>query len=62
MMTPTSTPQTKADPGQRAINFFRKRLHHVTGVYAGVAFDPDPWQEKWLREVFGTLRPDGKRQ
>ncbi len=60
-MTPTSTLQTKAEPGQRAVNFFKLRLHHVTGKYAGTAFVPDPWQEKWLREVFGTIRPDGKR-
>lgn len=61
-MTPTSMHQSKADPGQRAINFFKLRLHHVTGVYANAVFVPDPWQEKWLREVFGTLRPDGKRK
>lgn len=61
-MTPTSTKPKRADPGQRAVNFFAKRLHHVNGAYAGAPFTPARWQEQWLRDIFGTLRPDGRRQ
>jgi phage terminase large subunit-like protein len=59
-MTRTSTTR-KADPGQRAVNFFKKRLH-LTEDYHGVQFKPIGWQEKMLRDVFGTLRPTGERQ
>jgi phage terminase large subunit-like protein len=60
MTTQTSTTQV-AEPGQRAVNFFTKRLH-LTEDYHGVRFVPIGWQEKALREIFGTLRPDGMRQ
>jgi phage terminase large subunit-like protein len=60
-MTPTSTKPKRADPGQRAVNFFTKRLH-LTDDYYGVRFVPIIWQEQMLRDVFGTLRPDGARQ
>lgn len=66
-MTPTSTKSRKSDAGKlagdRAVNFFCKRLHHTKGKgVRGRRFVPDPWQAKWLREVFGTLRSDGRRQ
>ena len=59
MTTRTST--TQVDHGQRAVNFFAKRLH-LTEDYHGVRFVPIGWQEQMLRDVFGTLRPDGLRQ
>jgi phage terminase large subunit-like protein len=31
-------------------------------MYAKAPFVPTAWQEQWLREVFGALRPDGMRQ
>lgn len=45
----------------RAVNFF-KGLRHTTGQWAGQPFNLLKWQEKILREVFGTLKPDGTRQ
>jgi phage terminase large subunit-like protein len=57
----TTQTSTRADPGQRAVNFFAKRLH-LTEDYHGVRFVPFGWQEQFLRDVFGTLKPDGLRQ
>ena len=58
----TTATSTRADPGQRAVNFFAKRLHHTKAPWAGRPFVPSAWQAKWLREVFGTLNPDGRRK
>jgi phage terminase large subunit-like protein len=49
------------DPGERAVRFVRK-LRHTKGQWAGKPFEPRPWQEKIIRDVFGTMRPDGARQ
>lgn len=47
--------------GELAVQFFRA-LRHTKGRWAGRPFDLLPWQEKIIRDLFGTLRPDGKRQ
>ena len=60
------------DPGQQAIEFIdgkrdskgkliERGLTH-TGDFNGVPFDLRPWQESIVRRLFGTIRPDGKRQ
>jgi phage terminase large subunit-like protein len=59
MTTLTST--NRADAGQRAVNFFAKRLVHAKGRWAGRPFEPTPSQAEWLRKVFGTMKPDGRR-
>lgn len=41
---------------------FIQSLKHVKGRWAGRPFKLLPWQEKIVRDLFGTLRPDGKRQ
>jgi len=46
---------------QRAVDFISS-LRHVTGKWAGLPFVLLPWQEKIVRDVFGTLRPDGMRR
>lgn len=46
----------------RAVRFFRRQLRYVEGERAGQPFDPEPWQEKIIRDVFGWLRPDGTRR
>ncbi len=47
----------------RAVRFFHKKLHHVTGTgFAGKPFILEPWQEKIVRDVFGCKRPDGTRR
>lgn len=49
-------------PGERAVEFIRKYLRHVKGEWAGMPFELDPWQDKIIRKLFGTLRADGTRQ
>ncbi|NPV80178.1 MAG: terminase large subunit [Firmicutes bacterium] len=41
---------------------FINLLKHTKGKWAGRPFDLRPWQEKVIRDVFGTLRPDGTRR
>ena len=51
--------QGKAD---RAIQFFKEYLHHTNGRWAGKPFQLLPWEEDLIRKMYGTVRPDGKRQ
>lgn len=48
------------DPGQSAVDFLNNLTH--TGDFNGVPFALRPWQESIVRTLFGTLRPDGRRQ
>lgn len=41
---------------------FIKRLKHTKDRWAGVPFNLQPWQERHIREIFGTVREDGLRQ
>ncbi|MDD5502575.1 MAG: terminase large subunit [Candidatus Thermoplasmatota archaeon] len=50
--------KVKAD---NAINFIRQ-LKHTKGKWKGVFFTLLPWQEQALRDIFGTVRDDGRRQ
>lgn len=63
-MTPTSTKRRQSEAakaaGDRAVQFFCKRLYLTKG--RPVPFVPTPDQASYLRAVFGTLRPDGRRQ
>jgi len=45
----------------RAVTFI-KCLRHTSGRWAGQPFNLLPWQEGIVRDVFGTLRPDGHRR
>lgn len=47
---------------QYVVNFIEKFCTHTTGEWAGKPFILLPWQKKVVREVFGTLKPDGSRQ
>jgi phage terminase large subunit-like protein len=64
MMSPTSTKRPKSDAGKaagdRAVQFFCKRLYLSKG--RPVPFIPTPDQAAYLRAVFGTLNPDGRRK
>jgi phage terminase large subunit-like protein len=44
------------------IRFFSRRLKHTKGTYAGRPFTPIPYQEKLLRDIFGTVKANGFRQ
>ena len=41
---------------------FVECLCHTKGRWAGKPFKLLPWQEQIIRDIFGTLKPDGKRQ
>jgi phage terminase large subunit-like protein len=64
MTTVTSTANPRSDAGKldgdRAVNFFCKRLYLSKG--RPVPFIPTPDQAKFLRLVFGTLNRDGRRK
>ena len=46
---------------ERAVAFINS-LKHTKGVWHGKNFELLPWQEKIVRDVFGTLKPNGYRQ
>jgi phage terminase large subunit-like protein len=48
------------EAGDRAVRFF-EGLKHTKGRWRGKPFTLLPWQKKIIREVFGTLKPDGTR-
>ncbi len=50
--------KAKAD---RAVDFIQ-RLKHTKGDYYGRPFLLEAWQEKIIRDIFGTVLPDGRRQ
>lgn len=50
--------QEKAD---KAVRFF-SRLKHTKGQWRGVPFDLLDWQDKIIRDLFGTVKADGMRQ
>jgi phage terminase large subunit-like protein len=52
-------PRTAA--GEKVVRFV-SQLTHSKGEYAGQPFRLRSWQEALLRTLFGTLRPDGRRQ
>ncbi|MCD8300210.1 MAG: terminase large subunit, partial [Clostridiales bacterium] len=41
---------------------FIEQLSHTKGRWAGQKFELLPWQEQIIRDIFGILKPDGKRQ
>ena len=58
-MLPTSHyDKKKAD---RAVTFI-ENLCHTKGKWAGTPFWLLPWQEQLIRDIFGIVKPDGKRQ
>lgn len=50
--------KAKAD---RAVNFIQC-LCHTKGIWAGKKFDLIDWQERIIRDIFGTIKPNGYRQ
>ena len=45
----------------RAVAFINS-LKHTKGVWYGKNFELLPWQDKIVRDLFGTLKPNGYRQ
>ena len=46
---------------QRTVNFINC-LKHTKGQWRGQLFDLLPWQDKIIRDVFGTIKENGNRQ
>jgi phage terminase large subunit-like protein len=46
---------------ERAVKFINN-LKHTKGVWHGVPFDLLTWQDKIIRDIFGTVKEDGYRQ
>lgn len=46
----------------KACEFFPKFLTHIKGEWAGQRFELLPWQTELVSKLFGTLKPDGRRQ
>lgn len=49
------------DKADRAVTFINN-LKHTKGVWHGVPFDLLPWQDKIVRDIFGTVKENGYRQ
>lgn len=49
------------DAGDHAVKFINL-LKHTKGEWAGKTFHLQDWQESIVRQLFGTLNPDGTRQ
>lgn len=45
----------------RAVRFY-EMLKHTKGKFHGQPFTLLSWQDRIIRDVYGTLRPDGTRQ
>lgn len=46
---------------ERVVKFINN-LKHTKGVWHGVPFDLLPWQDRIIRDIFGTVKEDGFRQ
>ena len=46
---------------ERAIWFY-ENLKHTKGKFYGKPFELLPWQKQIIRDVYGTIKPDGNRQ
>ena len=47
---------------KKYIEFFRRTLRHTIGHFAGMPFDPLPWQKFVLWNLYGWEHPDGRRR
>jgi phage terminase large subunit-like protein len=54
---PTSGPAFSNERADRALRFIRN-LTHTKDKWAGAPFDPRPWQQTIIRELFGRMRSD----
>jgi len=58
MLSTSHYDKAKAD---RAVAFI-SNLKHTKGRWSGVNFELLPWQEQIVRDLFGVIKADGKRQ
>ena len=45
-----------------AVNFFERRLAHTKGSFARKPFILAPWQNQIIRDIFGTVKSNGRRR
>ncbi len=50
-----------ADLADYAVNFI-ECLSHTKGTWSGKPFELLDWQEQIIRDLFGTVKPNGYRQ
>ena len=61
MARPSKHKEMEKRAADRAVMFINQ-LKHTKGDWYGKNFLLLPWQEKIVRDLFGTLKPDGSRQ
>jgi phage terminase large subunit-like protein len=54
-------PKINLEVADRAAAFFPKHLTHTKGRWAGTRFDLLPWQDLFVRQLFGTVDSAGLR-
>lgn len=54
--------RTSTEKGAEVAAWIEKHCTHVKGEWAGQNLHLEPWQREIVDPLFGTLRPDGKRQ
>lgn len=47
---------------QYAVDFFARFLRHSKGEWAGKPFELEPWQQNYVRRLYGWKRSDGTRR
>ena len=52
----------RAQTAQAYIGFFQKAIRHTVGEWDGKPFDPLPWQQFILWNIYGWFREDGTRR
>lgn len=60
-MTTVTKPRINEAKAEHAVGFI-EHLTHTQGIWAGQPFILMPWERDIIRDVFGTLNPDGSRQ
>ena len=50
------------DAAKKAVRFFEAGLTHTKGKWAGQRFTLEPWQDAFIRTLFGWQRKDGTRR
>jgi phage terminase large subunit-like protein len=62
LVAPPRPPTDDLAKGDEVVAWIERHCVHVKGSWAGQPLALQPWQRALVRELFGTLRPDGRRQ
>lgn len=52
----------RPDKAEYVLEFIARFIRLTKGKWAGRPLDLPPWQEQWIRELYGWVRPDGTRR